>query len=479
MRGLYPGSAPAGLERIPVRDPDLREFGHDVELRQGRRARGGDHEAPPGRARDAPRKSREDLYAVHRILQKEKIYNPGEFCMTNEQELFLTCLRDYCHGRPTIGPAGPTDHQELYRLAQDQSLAGVIYEQSRGWPETDQRFRRSLLNCAAATANRRDMLREIAGRFGDAGIPFICMKGSVFRDSWPVGALRSMGDIDLIIKPGDRAKSDGIMLSLGYRKLVNHQDVWTYWIEPFMFEIHDHMFYETLTKRFDYRNYFDTVWDSCHKGAVFGLTAENMYVPDDDLHFLYLMAHTAKHIINSGSGFRAYLDMVFYSRNKDLDWVFLEGELTKMGLIEFTRTCFALCEEWFAVEMPLAHRGLEEGFLETVTRKTFHDGVFGLMNVENKVAKSAKEVRRASGRYWMAALALTIRKLFPSYSSMQLVPWYSWIDRRPWLLPAAWVYRWYYCILHKFNKGTGLLLEPFIKREKVERRETLISDWGL
>ena len=62
---------------------------------------------------------------------------------------------------------------------------------------------------------------------------------------------------------------------------------------------------------------------------------------------------------------------------------------------------------------------------------------------------------------------------------MQLIPWYAFVDGRPWLLPAAWVYRWGYCLAHKRKHGTALLAEPFTKRETVERRERLIRDWGL
>ena len=109
----------------------------------------------------------------------------------------------------------------------------------------------------------------------------------------------------------------------------------------------------------------------------------------------------------------------------------------------------------------------------------FRDGVFGLKNKQNAAAHTAKEVKRAKGPYWLTALDLTRKKLFPPYEDMQLIPWYAFVDGRPWLLPAAWVYRWGYCLAHKRKHGTALLAEPFTKRETVERRERLIRDWGL
>lgn len=62
---------------------------------------------------------------------------------------------------------------------------------------------------------------------------------------------------------------------------------------------------------------------------------------------------------------------------------------------------------------------------------------------------------------------------------MQLIPWYSFVDGRPWLLPIAWIYRWVYCLVHKWGSGTAKLTEPFMKRELIEKREELFQNWGL
>ena len=222
-------------------------------------------------------------------------------------------------------------------------------------------------------------------------------------------------------------------------------------------------------------SYFARVWDTAVPTGEAGA-----YAPEPNLHFLYLMCHTAKHIINNGMGFRAFLDMVFMTREeRGLDWTFLEAELERLQLLDFTRTCFALCRRWFGVEMPLPAGPLEKAFFEEVTDKVFRDGTFGLHNEQNEAAHSAKELSRAEAPYWQTALALTWRKLFPPYRDMQLVPWYHFVDGRPWLLPAAWVYRWFYTARHKFSQSKALLAEPFAKRSVIEERKQLIDRWGL
>ena len=402
--------------------------------------------------------------------------------MTPEQIVLLSCLSDLCHGTKTEKPAEAIDLSKLFELANDHCLAGLLYDQCHSWFGLEKaagQFRAAFLTDVFCSVNRADMLQEIADRFRAADISFICMKGSVFRDYYPIPGLRSMGDLDFIIHPKDREKSDKIMMSeMGCERLIDNHSVWTYWIDQFMFEIHDNMFYEYLTNRFDYRSYFNHVWEHVHHAPVFGITAENMYVPDENFHFLYLMAHTAKHIINSGSGLRAYLDMaLMVQRCADrLDWTWIQQELEKMGLLAFT---FALCERWFRIQMPLGHKQLDDSFLETVTQKTFYDGVFGLDNSANQAANSAKEVKRAGAPYWITAVKLTTKKLFTSYRDMQLIPWYSFVDGHPWLMPAAWIYRWGYCAVHKRKRSVDILTEPFLKRRIIGNREALIRDWGL
>ena len=174
------------------------------------------------------------------------------------------------------------------------------------------------------------------------------------------------------------------------------------------------------------------------------------------------------------------MDIVFFCRNaKNLRWDWIFSELETLQLLGFVKTCFAFCREWFAFDPPAAVGKLDPAFLATVTKKVFQDGIFGLENEQNEAAKAAKEVTYAKLPYWIGAGLVALRRLFPAYRDMQLIPWYSFVDGRPWLLPFAWVYRWGYCLIHKFSHGIALLTEPFVKKATIENRQQLIQDWGL
>ena len=387
--------------------------------------------------------------------------------MTAEQSAFLALLRDFASGGEAELPDG-LDWEALYEIAKSQSLIGLCYVvlRDRGASsEALERFHPGFYSEVYHAANRAACMAAFTEKAAEQGIALLPFKGWAVKDCWPVPALRTMGDLDVLIHTEDREGTDAIMKALGYARFIDNHAVWTYTERDVMFELHDHMFYEYLANDFDYRGYFDHAWE---RGREPGF------------QLCFLLTHMAKHITNSGLGFRFFLDLVFFCRAHDtLDWEGVKAELEALRLRGFAASCFALCRAWFGYESPLAERQLDPAFEAFVTEKMFRDGVFGLENEQNAAAHTAKEVKRAKGPYWLTALDLTRKKLFPPYEDMQLIPWYAFVDGRPWLLPAAWVYRWGYCLAHKRKHGTALLAEPFTKRETVERRERLIRDWGL
>lgn len=396
---------------------------------------------------------------------------------------FIRILADHIHNKKSDPENTSIDWEKLADYAEKQALCGLVYVQLKDFfkehPDfasgTAKRLHRELCMEAYLYANRRTELEDISRKCGE--IPLLLIKGSVVNTYYPLPVLRSMGDIDLVIHATDRQKTDEVVMREGYRRMVDNHAVWTYEKDHIQFEIHDHMFYEHLANDIDYRGYFDQVWGHVRRVEGTG----NMFVPEENFHFLYLITHLAKHITNKGMGFRAFMDLVFMVRKvgDKMDWQWLQSELEKLKLLEFTKTCFALCKKWFNVQMPIKTAALDINFYSEVTAKMFDDGLFGLENEQNETAHFAKEIKRSKSPYWVAAVRLTVHRLFPPYKDMQLIPWYQFVDGRPWLLPVAWVYRWFYTAIHKFEYSKDLLIGPYRKRKAIEKREEMIRGWGL
>jgi hypothetical protein len=397
--------------------------------------------------------------------------------MKPEQRYFVQLLRDYIHSVPSAEPEEALDWPLLAHYAERQDLCGIVYYQCRELKSIDtatlQRLHEGFFSDAYRAVAGEAAMTRVAASFDAAGIEYLPFKGEVLRCYYPNPELRTMGDRDILIRHADRESTDRILQELGYERSVDRQEVWVYQRHTVMFEIHDTMFYEYLANKVDYRGYFERVWDSAVPAGG------RSFLPKPELHFLYLMAHTAKHISNYGMGFRAFLDMVFFCRCEgSLDWDYIRRELEQLGLYVFTLRCFGLCEAWFGASMPFACGSIEEELLTDTTEKVFRDGIFGNENQENTLGRSANEILHDGRPYALAAARLTLRHVFPPYEDLRLVKWYSWVDGRPWLMPAAWVYRWFFVLLHKPARGRERLGEAFQKKQ-INNRQTYLERWGL
>ena len=79
----------------------------------------------------------------------------------------------------------------------------------------------------------------------------------------------------------------------------------------------------------------------------------------------------------TGLSLHDYQELVRLSKTPGLDWLDISVELENLDLLSFTSICFALCERWFDVKMPLLRAYITEDFFETVTNTMRRDGVCG------------------------------------------------------------------------------------------------------
>lgn len=405
--------------------------------------------------------------------------------MNVEQEIFIRLLRDYVHQDISVEPEGDIAWEKIVRYAEEQDLCGIIYYQTRGFrnltSDATRRLKEGFFSNVFLSVNADHECDQLIKAFRDEKIEYMPFKGMLLREYYPHSELRTMGDRDILIHPEDRQESDKIMLGLGYQLYEKNHSVWAYCKPNLMIEIHEDMFYENLANQIDYREYFSHIWESPGNGC--GSENYSAVIPEPDMHFLYCIAHLAKHVINKGMGFRAFLDLAFFVKNAAVhtppDWEWIQKELTALRLFDFTTICFSLCREWFGIEMPFLPEKEDPDFVKEITEKVFKDGIFGLDNKENAVSGSAKNIHRSDYGYLWTSLALTLHKLFPPYRNMQLIPWYRWVDGKPYLLPVAWVYRWFYCLINKRKASQDIMFEPYTKKETIVAREKYLDRWHL
>ena len=350
--------------------------------------------------------------------------------MEKESEYLFRLLGAYVRGEAPESAAG-MDLEKLRHLAGIHSVKGIFAYMAmkyRLFPDHSAAFRRECMvtiNGFGQRGGRAEMLfAELARR----GIDHIPMKGYVVKDYYPVPELRTFGDIDVIVRKEDRARCHALMLELGYRVKNDWEPVYSYMKLLEYYELHTELLETDISESVDCRDYFRDPWPhTLQDGHRYELTPE--------FHFLYLLAHLAKHVAGSGAGARMYLDLAAFIRHfgADVDWGWIQEELKKIRLAAFSNMALTFVERYFGVVSPIALDPVDEDALEALAVMTAGGGIFGKVGLDSGVNVLKGQTENTT------RIGAVLRRLFPAAQTIQTR--YTYLQDRPWLLPAAWVHR--------------------------------------
>lgn len=392
--------------------------------------------------------------------------------MTTEQQFILQLLSDHIHRLNTVCP-NDLDWNIILRYANSHQIEGIIFKQC-GNRIPDGNALKRLTELYATDmfyhANRVNLETEIRGAFRHNNIDFFFVKGSEVASLYPIPALRTMGDSDIVLHSYDKEKAHRLLQSMGYRNVTKLDHEWSYFKNKMEFEIHDHLLYERSNGDESLEQYFNACWNYVQREDIL----------DWNFHFLFLIVHLRKHILCSGAGLRQFMDIaVLMKNNEKLNWSWIEQELSKLGLLKFAQTVVCLCEKWFGVPAKIISPVLEETFYEETTAKIFDDGVFGFDNEENNTNNVVNDIRKTK-RAKSTMIKRALGYFFPPYKEMRKSEHYAFLRGRPYLLPLVWIYRFFYGIArHKQKKVIRHLKGSFITEKTLENRKVTLERWGL
>ena len=395
--------------------------------------------------------------------------------MTREQITFLKILSDHLNGRETA-PAEGVDWAAVERIARDHQVAGMVYVQCRDFLPEGVRTGLAEKNASELYYyyGRVKLFDQVAQALTKAGIPFYTVKGLNVAKLYPVPALRTMGDCDIVVHPEDKEKAHGVFEKLGFRVHGKEEMEWGYWKNDLEFELHDHLLYDEIVNDQNGIEFSDSAWEMTRR------VEGQRYELDQSFHFVFLLLHLRKHIVSSGVGFRQFMDLDVVMRRCALDWAWINTALETLGLVRFARVCFGLLNRWFETPLPFPCEEMEEGFYEEATNKIFANGIFGFHDKANRENRALNAITQKSGRRWHARLSNLLQSIFPPYRHMRYVPQYSYINGRPWLLPTAWIYRFYRGVRYRMiDNGKRMMGNVFVSNEKLDARERERAKWGL
>ena len=284
---------------------------------------------------------------------------------------------------------------------------------------------------------------------------------------YPQPSSRSMSDLDFVVHSTDKERVHQIMTEkLGFQTLAKMDFEWIYQRESVKIEIHDHLIYYNPAMFRENKEYFERAWEHTHS-----LPDTVRRSLDWDFHMVYLILHLKKHFLQEGVGFRLFLDLAFVAESGLLHWDVLREQLEQARLLDFAETCFALCERWFDMKLPLT-RPISDAFYREAVDTTLANGVYG---------GSGEEVKRNQVMTHMLLSGkgrAALEKLFPPYSVLRTRPGYTFVDGKPWLMPVLWIYR----MGHALVVGDAAVQARRLKEmdnEDLAQRKAVLQEWNL
>lgn len=392
--------------------------------------------------------------------------------MIAEQQFFIQILKDHLEGSETK-QCPDIEWKKVLFFAQIHQVEGIVFYQckrfipSEMYSFLEKKFSAELFY----KLNRERSYKDIGDAFDREGIVSFVVKGFNVASCYPIPSLRTMGDLDIVVHREDKEKAGQVLETLGYKpKIVQAPDYdWSYEHNGIHLELHHLLFYDEPGINYKQADFFNRCWYYEDNGKL-----------DWNFHFLFILAHLRKHLVNSGVGFRMFMDVAAIIKNDPgLNWRWIEEKLEQLEMKKFSKICFALCYRWFGVKAPLQYEELSDSFFEEATVRIFSNGVFGFNNEQNRNNETINRILTHGKARKLSRFQIAIRYLFPKYIHMRYIPYYSFIEGRPWLLPVAWVYRVIRLITGKVDSLSTFINRVSFPDSAVDDREEELRRWGL
>ncbi len=346
--------------------------------------------------------------------------------MDTVKSLLFKLLRSGLTGE-TVAVAEPFPFEELVQEAARHGVQNLLFHGLRAAGFTINAPRMKALfhtvgESVFVNENQVATALGVCEAFEKNGIHYMPLKGLPIRDLYPSAEMRTMGDVDILIKTEQYTDICKILTALGFTPVLEsvYELVWRKDTTLYL-ELHKSLFppYDV-----DFHAEFGDGWDRVIRQ---GDTYRYALSPEDT--FVYLFTHFAKHYLDGGIGFRHLTDLwVYLQAYPTLDTARVDEVLDRLHLRSF-------CEN---VKMALAV-WMEDAKATPVTTQildtVWASGVYGtfedhqVAGVERQTVTTTSEMKRR--HFWAY--------LFPPYELMSYA--YPVLKKAPIVLPLIYVWR--------------------------------------
>lgn len=344
-----------------------------------------------------------------------------------EKRYLLKLVASVVNGIPVQGQT--CDYNKLFELAVKQQVHSLAYvaiskldDEFKPNKELLDKWKNVFLATSLRYAFFFNKVEGILKSLDDKKVNITLLKGAIYRDLYPSPELRTMGDIDVLIKREDSEIFESIISEFGYKrpdKQGHLEELGYEFVCPNMPGIE-----AFFSLREDFRDRYDEKYEndvSLYKDY------SHIVKLNETSSTVHHIAHFAKHFYQSGAGIRFLTDLyLLLTKQTNLDTKELVSEMKKLGLYKFFSTSVCVLVKYFGYLPNLEYANTSdevEPFLDYLMR----DSVYGNQENASLVKRSVKK-----GKFRMI-----LKAIFPD--SEFLCTKYPYFKKHKWLMPIAWI----------------------------------------
>ena len=381
--------------------------------------------------------------------------------MTIEQALLIGAIKASVCGVPVVREGEP-DWNVFLKLAVRHDLSAMAYDglQKSHYPlpqTVEQTMYNYYMQAIFRDAQQEHLKTQLQAALVEAGIAHIFLKGSVLKAAYPVPALRTMCDLDVLVYAKDFDRIANVAKALGGTAVPGDGNHRNYSFPGSVsVEFHPNLLHHATP----IGTGINPGWQYAKKDSPTSsgvLTEEGFY--------LNTICHLANHFVEGGVGVRFLLDVwvTRHLRKPEADRAFVEAELKRFGLLDFAQKIEQLADSWFG-DLPMTP------LLEELGGYILTSGSHGTTDRAMLNALSLSSGGNRVSTLW--------KKIF--YPKAELEDRFPWCRGKPLLLPLAWCVRVYRAITQHGNlvlnwiKGTGK-----ISKTEVTKNQEMLRRFGI
>jgi hypothetical protein len=357
--------------------------------------------------------------------------------------VLCSLLADAIRGRPAriTLDLSPREWDRLMAVALQHDILALLYPAAAGLPPgtipNDRlvRWRHHALQAGIQEVRRFHEALAITDAFAARALPCVAFKGMVLRALYPQPDLRTMGDIDLLIRPHDLPAVEVLLLERGLQPMGANAPHYSWRFGPsLIIELHTALF----------RHSPASLEESFLAGAVARQADSRTYfVPPPEDAAVYQVLHMAKHFLHLGFGLRELADFTL-QMERGLSIPGLLERLDVCGTGRFGRAVLLAARQELGHSLPeetTSAWNIPREAVDRLSEAILSAGTHGMTNAENSLSLAAGS--RVDGSVPDSGPPARWRflgwLLFPS--TPDLHPRYAYVTSHRYLLPVAWIHR--------------------------------------